>query len=147
MKERITQYQPSNYWEALLLTSPTQCMPKPNTKAYLLLKAIANKDRHSRDELQQLVGGALRGHLQWLAKHRWLIHTYEPQKGFQAEYWLDERHMSECWEADDQARREARLRYAKRSLDKAAEGIERHEKAREEYQQALDEFYGIDSRD
>lgn len=133
--------------ENIIFTAPEGALPDVNSPAYLLLKSFSDKNKHSRDELCQALGGGFRAYLQQLMGgyyQHWLIHKENGQVSDrkQAFYWLDERHYSCDWEADKDARTIARKQYKDRSYygcKNAVENLQQKKKEKEEADKAYKE--------
>lgn len=120
-----------NNWEKYLITAPAHTIPKPNTKAHRILRALVDGPV-SEDELLQIAGKHYRSPLQQLMneKHGWLfIHDVTDEKGVITSRYLDSRHLSGVWGLDIKARAERRVALKKDSAKKAGAGAERAIKA------------------
>lgn len=129
----------------IFFTAPSHCIPKSNSKAYLLLKLLSGRKEWARDELCGLVGGDFRAYLQQLTGvmfGHWNIETVlkEYQGKRQAFYSLDERHFSGDWQQDKQARTIARKRYAERAERISRAGSRNLESKVKELKAALAEY-------
>lgn len=108
-------------------------MPEFGSSAYYLLSSLLQTSGKYRDELCTELGGGFRSPLQLLTGSKlgyWLIHSeqreHEGRK--QSFYWVDERHLSCDWAADNEARIIARKRYRDRSycaMKNSVKGIKR----------------------
>lgn len=118
-------------WEKYLITAPAHTIPKPNTKAYRILRVLVDGPV-SEDELLQIAGKHYRSPLQQLMneKHGWLfIHEDTDEKGVIVSRFLDSRHLSGDWTLDAQARAERRVALKEDSANKAEVAAERVKKA------------------
>lgn len=129
----------------IFFTAPSNCIPKPNSKAFVLLKILAGRKEWARDELCDLIGGDFRAYLQQLTGKKyghWLIQMTmkEFKDKRQAFYALDERHFSGNWELDMEARAIARKRYSERAYKISRAGRRNEAQKLKELQAALKEF-------
>lgn len=129
----------------ILATAPHGALPDTNSLAYSLLCILSDRQKHSRDELCDLLGGGFRAYLQQLMGgyyQNWLIHkeSGEANGRKQAFYWLDERHYSGDWEADKDARAIARKQYNDRSYYGCKNAVQKLQQAEQEKAKADKEY-------
>ncbi|MCG7650992.1 hypothetical protein [Alteromonas sp. MmMcT2-5] len=132
--------------ENVIFTSSQRDLPPLDSSAYRLLQILADGRKYPRDYLCSQIGGGFRAYLQQLKGDKfnfWLIHTeigvHAGRK--QNFYWLDERHFSQDWELDKNARIISKKEYKDRSFSVAKLALRRVEKAREEKAKADEEYF------
>lgn len=118
---------------------PSECIPRQDCKAYILLNLLADSDVIPERDILNLIGSNYRSPLQQLEGDRyghWLIIRCE-HKGQKA-FALDPRHKSGDPEQDRQVRETRRLTLKKTSLKQATRETERVPRAEKELQEALE---------
>lgn len=86
-------------WEKLVATAPAHTIPKQDSPAYRILKALAEGEV-SEDEIAAIAGKHYRSPLQQLMGERYgwfLIHSTIGEDGEISGRYLDPRHLSEQW--------------------------------------------------
>ncbi|EDU9511979.1 hypothetical protein PZ82_003961 [Salmonella enterica subsp. enterica serovar Ohio] len=127
-------------WEKLVATAPAHTIPKQDSPAYRILKALAEGEV-SEDGIAAIAGRNYRSPLQQLMGERYgwfLVHSTIGEDGEISGRYLDPRHLSEQWGADASARTERRITLAEISYREATQGAEREKAALRELIRAED---------
>lgn len=130
----------------LLLTAPKNAIPPAHSRAYHLLRLLADGKEIKRNDLVKdpVIGELLRAPLQALMgeKHQyWNIRTRRATRNSLATIRLDQRHLSNDKSLDAKARIERKATFRSLSLEQAKLGRIRESKAINEYVKAREELF------
>ena len=127
-------------------SAPATAIPNIGTKAYTLLKYLADGKQHKRSDLikHPMLGESLRSAVQSLREDKlnnWLIHSVSIANSKVTTLQLDYRHLTSDPKLDAEARAERKRQYKKKSYDEAKQGRKREPKAYTEMTEAQAEYF------